>query len=266
MTAVVHEGDNVEVLRASFPDLSVDLVVTSPPYGDLRDYQGFRWDFDSLRRELWRVLRPGGVVCWVVGDRIRNGSRLLQPERQAVAFADDGWTMHDVIVWNKGENPMQRMGCHQQVYETVVVAGKGKPRHVDVERVPCSTVGAYHPRNRNYRGKDGSFRERHKPGVVPPTKRSSNLWTYQTGHNHSTRWEEAWRHPAIFPERLAARCVRTWSAEGDTVLDPFAGSGTTLAVAVALNRKAVGIEISGEYAELGRRRVADAEGGLGTTL
>ena len=258
----VLRGDNGEVLP-TLPSDSVHLIVTSPPYDDLRDYKGKPpWNFDALRAEFMRLLVKGGVVCWVTGDRIRDGSRQLIPERQALAFADDGWTMHDLIVWNKNESPMQRNGCHQQVYETIVVASKGKPRHVSVDMVACVKRGRRHSADAVYRAKEGHLREREKAGVTPATKRSGNVWTIPANNDTLPQYRqwfgELGDHPARFTAAIPARCIRTWSLEGDTVLDPFLGSGTTLAVARKLNRKGIGVEISAEYAALAERRVNEA--------
>ena len=259
---MIHCGDNRSILPTLKAD-SVALVVTSPPYDTpkdaLRSYGGgYAWDFDAVVPMLWRVLVPGGVVAWVVGDRIINGSRQLNPERQAMAFADAGWCIHDQVIWTKPAPAMKRDNCMTPGYETVIVASKGKPRHVDVERVPLK-----YPRSKNRvfkcRNNVGERRsERTMDGGIE-TKPITNVWSFAVGFNHSAKDAYVFEHPAVMPEGLAARCIRTWSKEGDTVLDPFAGSGTTLAMARKLGRKPLGIEISPEYVALIERRMADAE-------
>ena len=101
------------------------------------------------------------------------------------------------------------------------------------------------------------MRLRYASGVSQGEKRSGNVWRYPTGYNHTTKEMYLFDHPAMFPEKLAARCIRTWSKVGDVVLDPFAGSGTTLAMAKRLGRKPLGIEVSAEYVKLIERRLAD---------
>ena len=253
-------GDNVEVLRGRVDDESVALVVTSPPYDDLRDYKGKpSWNFDALRKELWTTLVPGGVVCWVTGDRIKDGSRKLIPERQALAFDADGWTVHDVIAWVKPHNPFHRHGAHQQAWESIIVASKGKPRTVNPDMVPCTTAGRPRPAGAKvYRAQNGEQRERQKGAPTADTRRENNWWLFNGGGHHSTSDMYAYKHPAIYPEKLAAKCIRAWSVEGDLVLDPFAGSGTTLKMARMLGRRWLGIEISSEYAKLAERRVNEA--------
>ena len=255
---IIH-GNNLDVLPTLGTE-SVELVVTSPPYADLRDYRGYEWDFHKMLPMLWGVLVKGGVVCWVVGDKIENGSRLLQPERQALGFADAGWTIHDVVVWDKIESPMQRMGCHQHHYETIVIASRGKPRVVKPDMVLTTTAGSVRGPTGGTRNRDGvTFKERSHSKPTPEFKRSGNIWRLSTGNGKTSKWDGWKEHPATFPDALAARCIRTWSDEGDTVLDPFAGSGTTLAMAHKLGRKAIGIEISDQYVALAERRLADAK-------
>lgn len=258
---MIHCGDNAEVL-ARMEAESIHLVTTSPPYDDLRDYHDKpQWSLDALCPLLRRVLVPGGVICWVTGDRYRNGGRCLVPERQAVAFADAGYLIHDIIVWDKDANPMQRLGAHQQVWETIIVASKGRPRVCVPDTEPCAAAGKPRAPGAHYRGKDGSQRQREVLGPVADTKRTGNVWRITTSALKMRPAERAlaYAHPAVFPLDLAGRCIRTWSRPGDTVLDPFAGSGTTLVAAKKLGRKAVGIEIAEKYCRIIEERLANAD-------
>ena len=253
MSEIIH-GDNLKVLP-TLDAASVALVVTSPPYGEQRDYKGYAWDFDAMLPALWRVMQKGGVVCWVVGDLYKNGGRRLMPERQALGFADAGWLIHDIVVWDKGSTPMQRAGCHQQEWEHVIIASKSRPRVCKPDMVPSTYAGQNKGDLKSYRDVDGTMRMRYNPGQVNATKRSGNVWRYRNGYGHSSRWAAVHEHPAVFPEALAARCIRTYSQEGDLVLDPFNGSGTTVAVARKLGRRWLGIDASAEYCALARRRL-----------
>lgn len=122
----IVQGDCLKVM-ATLPAASIDLVVTSPPDDDLRDYVGGGyWGFGQLINtiiELRRVVTPGGVVCWVIGDRIQDGGRQLWPEKHAIEFQKHGFRIHDVIVWHKIKKPMQRLGAHQQVHESILSQG-----------------------------------------------------------------------------------------------------------------------------------------------
>ena len=88
-------GDNVETMQ-TFPDDCIDLVVTTPPYDNLRTYGGHDWDFEGVAAELWRVIKPGGVVVWVVADATVNGSETGTSFRQALRFMDIGFRLHEM--------------------------------------------------------------------------------------------------------------------------------------------------------------------------
>ncbi len=94
----IYLGDNVNSLQTHVPDCHVDLTVTSPPYDNMRDYKGDTWDFDALLTELHRVTKPGGVVMWNVADQTVKGSETGTSFRQALAFIEAGWTLHDTMI------------------------------------------------------------------------------------------------------------------------------------------------------------------------
>src|SRR6056297_668902 len=105
-TNVIHCMDNVEGLRTNIPDNSIDLTVTSPPYDDLREYEG-EWDFNfkELAQELYRATKKGGVVVWVVGDQTINGSETGNSFRQALYFKGIGFKLHDTMIYRKNGSP-----------------------------------------------------------------------------------------------------------------------------------------------------------------
>ncbi|MFZ4539544.1 DNA methyltransferase, partial [Propionivibrio sp.] len=93
-------GDCLESMRG-MADNCIDLTVTSPPYDNLRTYNGFSWDFEGIARELFRVTRPGGVVVWVVGDATIKGSETGTSFRQALFFKEIGFNLHDTMIYQK---------------------------------------------------------------------------------------------------------------------------------------------------------------------
>ena len=99
-------GNCVDVMR-SWSDGIVNLTVTSPPYDTLRDYNGYNFPFLEIAEQLYRVTAPGGVLVWVVGDRI-NGGRSLTSFRQAIQFQEIGFTAHDVMIYQKKNTPFMR--------------------------------------------------------------------------------------------------------------------------------------------------------------
>ena len=251
-------SDNVTALK-QFPDDFVDLTVTSPPYDNLRTYNGFTWDFESLAKELYRVTKPGGVVVWIVGDATVKGSETGTSFRQALFFKDVcGFNLHDTMIWRK-TNPTPtdpRIGRYTQSFEYMFVIVKGKLNKHDLQRTACKTAGTVRKSvgNVSQLKPDGTQRtDRIEKRLNQPTKDTKildNVWdcsilTTNLGH------------PAAFPEALANDHILSWSNEGDVVLDPFMGSGTTGKMALLNNRKFVGIELSPEYVEIARKRIQE---------
>ena len=241
-------GDNCEIL-ASMPAESVDLVVTSPPYDNLRTYGGHSWDFAGVASEVTRVLKPGGVIVWVVADGTVKGSETLTSMRQAIHFKDVcGLNVHDTMIYEKSGVAFPDSNRYLQNTEFMFVFSKGAPKTVNLIRDrPNKYVGTMGGNKR------GGLCTRAEFGI------RWNVWRYANGRDNSSKDRVAFKHPAIFPEALAKDHVISWSNPGDVVLDPFAGSGTTLKAAKELNRRFVGIEINSEYVDICRERIASVE-------
>jgi site-specific DNA-methyltransferase (adenine-specific) len=252
-------GDNCEVMR-QMPSESIDLVVTSPPYDDLRTYGGFDWDFEDVARNLTRLLKPGGVIVWVVGDSTVDGSETLSSMRQAIHFKDVcGLNVHDTMIYQKSSFLPQNNNRYEQVWEYCFILSSGKPRRWNPKMVEHSQwrkdrMKRQHKTN-GHRGKDGHAKNKTMNGLNPDGRVDGNIWKYDAGNKTSTD-KIAYKHPAIFPENLAKDHIQSWSNPGDVVLDPFAGSGTTLKAAKELNRRFIGIEVNPEYVEICEKRVA----------
>jgi len=244
-------GDNCETLAAMPPE-SVDLVVTSPPYDDLRTYGGHSWNFERLAGELTRVLKPGGVIVWVVADATVNGSETLTSMRQAIHFKDVcGLNVHDTMPFVKnGTGACGSNSAYWQAWEYMLVLSKGAPKTFNpltVKRLPIA--GGFGGERVTV---DGEKKERRRTWHNETCKRP-NVWTYNVGQASG---DGVKGHPAAMPLDLAKDHVASWSNPGDVVLDPFAGSGTTLKAAKELGRRFVGIEINPEYVEICHRRLA----------
>jgi site-specific DNA-methyltransferase (adenine-specific) len=249
-----HQGDCLEVL-ATLPEESVQTCVTSPPYDNLRTYQGFEWDFENTARELYRVMCKGGVAAWNVGDSVVDGSETLTSAKQKIFFVEQcGFRLHDTMIYEKCNFSHPEKTRYHQVFEYVFILSKGAPRCFNpICDKPNSTAGAVGNFGVNtFTERDGSKSERTKKLKAEFGMRG-NVWKGKTAGQETVCAELL--HPAQMPEWLARDLVKSWSNEGDLVLDPFSGSGTTLAVAKSLGRKALGIELSAKYCELARRRV-----------
>lgn len=247
----IYHGDNCDVMGA-LPRESVDLVVTSPPYDDLRTYGGHSWDFYGVAWQLSRVLKHGGVIVWVVNDATVDGSETGSSMEQALHFRRLGLRLHDTMIWEK-ENPTpQDPDCHRYTpaLEYMFVLAKGKPKACNYIRERCLTAGQ-RSATTSQRKTDGEIRtdviSRRARQVTQETKVAGNIWRYPVATGTG--------HPAAFPDALAKDHVSSWSNPGDTVLDPFSGSGTTLKAAKELGRNAIGIEINLPYIEIAARRL-----------
>ena len=120
-------GHNVDVLK-EFPDNLVDLVVTSPPYNTLRKYKGFNFDFPGIAEQLTRVLKPGGVIVWVVGDSVIDSSETLEPFKQAIYFKEVcKLNLFDTMIWEKHYIKFPETVRYHQAFEYMFVFSKGKP-------------------------------------------------------------------------------------------------------------------------------------------
>jgi len=246
-------GDATSVLK-EFPDNVIDLTVTSPPYDKLRKYNGYSFDFENIAKELYRVTKPGGVVVWVVSDSTRNGSESGTSFRQALFFKDVcGFNLHDTMIYASDKPPLTH-NRYEQKFEYMFILSKGKPKTFNPVMEDCKFAGS-NKKARTFRHTGTDLGETHKAGSVKPKKIRGNIWTYSTGYNKSTTDKIAFEHPAIFPESLALDHICSWSNEGDLVLDPFVGSGTTGKIAINNERKFIGIEVSEEYLDIASKRI-----------
>lgn len=247
----IYNIDCVAGLTA-LEDNSIDLVVTSPPYDNLRTYNGYSFDFEAVAMQLYRVVKKGGVVVWVVGDSSVNGSESGTSFRQALFFKQIGFNIHDTMIWNKGSFTFPSKNTYHQVFEYMFVFSKGKPNALnfikDRKNLYVGTRGA------SGRSKDG-VRNTGTSTVREEYGKRFNIWNYPIGGGHSSKDKIAHEHPAIFPEELAKDHILSWSNEGDVVLDPFMGSGTTAKMALLTNRKYLGFEISEEYCKIAQERL-----------
>ena len=242
-------NENCLDTMARMDDNFIDLTVTSPPYDNLRTYNGYCFDFESIAKELFRVTKQGGVVVWIVGDATIKGSETGTSFRHALYFKEIGFNLHDTMIYNRQNRPLTH-NRYEQHFEYMFVFSKGKPNTFNPIKKPTLKQGNVQMTVRN---KDGVKETRHK-------KRNSeciigNVWRINVGNNISTKDKIAFEHPAIFPEQLANDHIISWSNEGDIIYDCFIGSGTTAKMAKANNRNFIGSEISEEYCNIANERL-----------
>ncbi len=250
--------DCVEGMKKLEPEM-VDLTVTSPPYDALRDYKGFSWDYKKVAEQLFRITKPGGVVVWVVGDATVDGSETGNSFRHALEFQNQGFNIHDTMIYVKVQMPHPSTNRYYQRFEYMFVFSKDKPKTFNPIKDRENKWRNSSWNSINARKKDGSLVQQkaaHLIGSIEKYGVRSNVWIYNVGFDHSTGDKSAKKHPATFPEQLAEDHIKSWSNEGDLVLDPFMGSGTTAKMAKLNNRNFIGFELSKEYCDLATKRVS----------
>lgn len=251
MTIDLRLGDNVEVMRG-LPGESIDLIVTSPPYDDVRTYaSGHSFDFEGVAEQSLRLLRPGGVLVWVVNDGTKDGSESGTSFKQAIHFKAIGFRLHDTMIYEKANYVPLTHRRYEQAFEFMFVLSKGRPKTFNPLTEPCVNAGKIRGNSTHYR--DGAKLSTISGAGEPygETKIRPNFWRYSVGT------ERIKGHPAIFPLQLATDHVVSWSNPGDTVLDPFAGSGTTLVACINTGRNGIGIEKAPAYFAIAQQRTSD---------
>lgn len=254
----IFNAKSNELLK-EFPTECIDLVVTSPPYDDLRDYEGVvSWNFDifkEIAQELYRVMKRGGVVVWVVGDKTVDGNKSLTSFKQALYFQKIGFDIYDVIIYEKAGSGPPHPNRYFNSFEYMFVLSKGKPKTINIIKdKPNKWAGQTTYGEVTRREKDGSLTNKGKK-VINEFGVRTNIWRYANGKGFSTTDEIAYEHPAIFPEKLVKDHITSWSNPGDIVLDPFGGSGTTAKVAHLMGREWILIDAVSNYCEIAKRRM-----------
>ncbi len=251
----IYNGEAVKTMEW-FPDNFIDLVVTSPPYDNLRDYKGFDFNFEEMVIHLFRVIKEGGVVVWVVGDAVVNGSETGSSFRQALFFMECGFKLHDTMIYQKtgGGFPQKTRYTPSFEYMFILVKGKIKTANL-IKDHENRWTHRWSPKS-SIRQKDGSLKERKNRNTkLNKFGTRFNIWRITNGYGYGHSDEElARKHPATFPEKLAEDHIKSWSNEGDLVLDPMCGSGTTCKMAKLNNRNYIGIDISEEYCKISKER------------
>ena len=243
MSIDIKNVDCIHGMRNFVESESIDMVLTSPPYDSLRTYDNVCvWNFEKFKevaKELVRVLRDGGVIVWVVNDQTKNGGETGTSFKQVLYFMELGLKLNDTMIWRK-TNPMPQMKQprYSPCFEYMFVLSKGKPKTFNplMRKTKCGGV-KYDSTCKNIGGESGRTK---KNFIIKDEAVDYNVWDIAISQNKT-------KHPAVFPEELAMRHVKSWTNEGDVVLDPFMGSGTTAIVCKKNNRNCIGFEISKEY-------------------
>ena len=248
--SLIYFENCIETLK-KMPDGFIDLTITSPPYDDLREYNGYHFPVGEIAAGLFRKTKPGGVVIWVVGDRTVNGSESLTSFEHAFAFKEKGFRVHDTMIYAKN-NPIPS-DCgkrYRQCFEYMFCFSKGQPKTFNPITQPIKQEKAF----KSFRITKVGRNDLAHDHVAPKVRKVNNIFSYNVGTS-SSKDKIAFEHPAIFPEQLVSDQISTWTNKGDLVYDCFMGSGTTAKVAHQLDRVWLGSEISEEYVEISEKRL-----------
>lgn len=224
----------------------------------MRTYNGniAQWSFEKFQQiaqQLYRTTKDDGVVVWVVGDGTEKGSETGTSFKQALYFKEIGFNLHDTMIFLKN-NPVPQADKtrYTQAFEYMFIFSKGKIGCCNRLTVPCQHTGVIH-RGKNKTNLENCDRKIDR--AVKDFKPLTNVWEYNVGAGQNPDYKEASKVPAVFPLQLAIEHILSWSNPGDTVLDPFMGSGTTGVACKNLGRNFIGIEIAPEYFKIAQERI-----------
>ena len=254
---IIH-GNCADVL----PDVGVkaNLILTSPPYDNLRTYGGHGFDFERMADACVGALAEGGVLVWVVADATIDGSETGTSFRQALGFMERGLKLHDTMIYQcyHGGHPSPKRYNPEFQYMFVLSLGQPTTFNGLVDR-PTIYMGQTRRVGRGFRQADGKLQKSFQTQrAIPDYSLRGNIWNYANGGNGASApdFADAQTHPATFPLALAKDHIRTWTNEGDLVIDPMAGSGTVSRAAKDLGRNSIAVEIHEPYVDLIRRRMS----------
>lgn len=253
----VFNGDCLDVIRG-LEDESIHLTVFSPPYDAIRTYEGKpNFDLKELGGDLFRVTVDGGVCAMVIQDGTKDFAKSLTTARTQVTWCDAiGWRLFECCIYDRPGRPGAWWNKRFRVdHEYILIFFKGeKPRYFDKEhlKVPAKTAGQKW--SGTQRLTNGTTVKR-ETRVSADLKCRGTVWSYNVSSTEGNKVKL--QHPATMPDKLAEDLILCFSREGDTVLDPMCGSGTSLVMAAKHKRNYIGIEISENYCEIACKRLKD---------
>ena len=248
-------GDNVTYLK-KLPDSCIDLVVTSPPYDNLRDYNGYEFNLSELGKQLYRVLKDGGMCVMVIQDSTKNFGKSLTSFKTILDWCDNvGFKLFETVIYNRqGVEGAWWKKRFRVDHEYIPIFLKGdRPQFFDKEdlKIPSkhggkTMVGAA------VRKKDGTQRKS-RPVKINLLKCPGTVMNFGNSCGDGSKLKH--KHPAVFPDKLAKDMIACFCPPDGIVIDPFNGSGTTCVMAKNLKRNYIGIDISKEYNEICSERL-----------
>ena len=257
----LFNGDCLEVMDKLISDgVVVDAIITSPPYDDIKNYNNtLNWNlevFKEVANRLYKILKDGGVIIWVVGDKTKNGSESLTSFKQAIYFNQIGFNLHDTMIYRKLAYTPLTHNRYEQEFEYMFCFSKGKPKTFNPIKIPCKWAGT------ETWGEATTYKDNSDNLVnigrktISENKIKGNIFEYSPMKMKAQKI----KHPAMFPPELAEDMINSWTNIDDIILDPFMGSGTTGVACKNLNRNFIGIELDEGYFNIAKERIEKVRG------
>jgi len=252
----IYAMDCIEGMK-NIPDNSIDMIVTSPPYDNLRDYQGFNIDLHQTGQEIYRILKEGGVCVMVIQDQTKDFAKTLTSFRTIVDWVDNiGFKLFETVIYRKhGTEGAWWKKRFRVDHEYIPIFFKGKkPQYFYKEHLKIPT---------KHGGKilSGSGNRKTNGETTNTVKRPiNNLKCRGTVFEYLMAGDKnplKRKHPATFPDQIPLDFIETFCPENGVVLDPFMGSGSTAVAAKRLNRNFIGFDLSEEYVEISYARLKE---------
>ncbi len=251
----VYCGDCVELMTL-IPDSSIDLVVTSPPYDKIRFYKGdLEFDLHKTGQQIFRVLRDGGVAVMVIQDQTKNFGKSLTSFKTIIDWCDNiGFKLFETVIYRKhGSEGAWWTKRFRVDHEYMPIFLKGyKPKYFNKE--PLKILSKHGGKVMTGSGSRKTNGET-QPTVTRQINRKKcrgTIWEYLMAGDKNPLKR---KHPAVFPDKIPYDFIQCFCPEKGVVLDPFAGSGSTLVMAKKLNRNFIGFDIVPEYCDLANERL-----------
>ncbi|KKS37641.1 MAG: hypothetical protein UV01_C0009G0049 [Parcubacteria group bacterium GW2011_GWA2_42_14] len=249
-------GDTVEVMK-KFPSNSVDIVVTSPPYDSVRDYKGFSLDLHSAGKEIYRVLKDGGVAVMVIQDQTKNFGKSLTSFRTIIDWCDSfNFKLFETVIYRKyGAEGAWWNKRFRVDHEYIPVFLKGdRPTYFNKEHLKIPSKHGGKTMTGGGTRLTNGVRIATRSIKINPMKCRGTIWEYLTAGDGSRLKHQ---HPATFPNQLPYDFISCFAPKNGVVLDPFVGSGTTIVAAKNLGYKYIGIDVAPEYCAIAEKRMKE---------
>lgn len=239
----------------NIPDNSIDMVITSPPYDNLRNYNGYEFDLSKTGKEVYRVLKEGGIAVMVIQDQTKDFGKSLTSFRTIIDWCDNaGFKLFETLIYRKhgteGAWWTKRFRVDHE-YMPVFLKGK-RPQYFDKEpiKIPSKHGGKVMTGSGNRKTNGETTKTITRP--INKTKCPGTVWNYLMAGDKNPLKR---KHPAVFPDKIPRDFIQVFCPPNGIVLDPFMGSGTTAVVAKNLKRNFIGFDVSEEYIFLARERI-----------